>query len=302
MLTEINFYKQIIDHLQDGVYFVDTERQIKLWNRAAEEITGYTAEEITGQHCQDSGLNHIDTQGRPLCTMSCPLCATMIDGKKRQHQVLLRHKDGYRIPVRVDIFPIYEDKKIIGAVEIFARSSPTVFEDDLVDQLSTIAMHDELTQLPNRRYLESFLSYRLDEYKRFGYSFCVLFADVDDFSQVNNTYGHDAGDLVLRNIASSFRRDMRRHDLVGRWGGEEFLGIYAISKPSECALLAERFRSLVEHTESVWDGHAIKATISIGVTAVTEGDTIQSLVGRADQLMYQSKRNGKNRVSLDTAV
>lgn len=302
MLSEAGFYRQIIDHLQDGIYFVNTERQIMLWNHAAEEISGYTAEEITGKYCQNSGLNHIDTQGRPLCTLHCPLVATLSDGHQRHHHVLLRHKDGFRIPIRVDIFPIYRDKEIVGAVEIFARSSPTVFEDDLVDKLSSMVMHDELTQLPNRRYLESFLSYRLDEYKRFGCLFCVLFADVDDFSQVNNTYGHDAGDIVLKNIASSFHKDIRHNDLVGRWGGEEFLGVYVVSNAAECSLLAERFRSLVERTESVYGEHTIKATISVGVAIVTDNDTARSLVERADHLMYQSKRSGKNRVTVDSVL
>ncbi len=90
-------------------------------------------------------------------------------------------------------------------------------------------MHDNLTELPNRCYLESFISYKFEEYKKIGRSFAVLFADIDDFSKVNNTYGHDAGDMVLKNISKSLIRNIRRHDLVGRWGGEEFLGIYSIN-------------------------------------------------------------------------
>lgn len=296
-MKSAQFYLDIINQLQDGIYFVDKERKIQFWNRAAEQITGYKADMIVGKSCQDSGLKHIDRNGQPLCTFACPLFSTLSDGKQRQHQVLVRHRDGYRIPLRVNIFPILHGEEIVGAVEVFTKDSPTVFEDDLIENLSNLAMHDELTALPNRRFLESFLSYRFDEYKRFGRNFAVLFADIDDFSQVNNNYGHDAGDMVLKNIAASLNHNIRRNDLVGRWGGEEFLGIYSISAPSEIQIIAERFRFLVDNTEAISNGRAIHTTVSVGITAVYPEDTIQTLIERADRLMYESKNTGKNKIT-----
>ena len=292
-------YLEILNHLQDGVYCVDPNRRIVFWNRAAEQITGYTQEEIVGRSCQETHLNHIDQEGRPLCTTSCPLYKTLADGKIREHQVLAQHKEGYRIPVRVHVFPVREKGRIVGAVEIFSRNAPAVFDSDLVDQLSDIAMHDDLTHLPNRRYLDCFLGHRLEEYHRFGRRFAVLFADIDDFSRVNNTYGHDAGDAVLKNIASSLLRSVRQSDMVGRWGGEEFLGIYAISTPDQCPSIGERFRSLVAGTESFSDASTIRATISVGVTAIQPEDTAETVIQRADQMMYESKRDGKDRVTSD---
>lgn len=296
-MKSAQFYLDIINQLQDGIYFVDNKRTIQFWNRAAERITGYKAEEIIGKCCQQSGLNHIDREGKPLCILGCPLFSTLADGKHRQDQVFVRHRDGYRIPLKVNILPVRHGEEIVGAVEIFTRESPTIFEDDLIKSLSDIAMHDELTRLPNRRYLESFLAYRFEEYQRFGRQFAVLFADIDDFSQVNNHYGHDMGDRVLKNIAESLGCSVRRDDLVGRWGGEEFVGIYSISAPSEIQVIAERFRFLVENTEVIRDGEGIRATVSVGITTVCAEDTVQSIVERADQLMYESKRSGKNKVT-----
>ena len=83
METE-ELYLNIINNLRDGIYFVDTERRILFWNKAAEQITGYSAEEIVGKRCQDSRLNHIDEAGRPLCAVGCPLFATLGDGQQRQ--------------------------------------------------------------------------------------------------------------------------------------------------------------------------------------------------------------------------
>lgn len=298
MQTE-ELYLNIINNLRDGIYFVDHDRRITFWNKAAEEITGYAAEEIVGKQCQYSNLNHIDENGTPLCTVGCPLFATLGDGKQRQERVFVRHKDGYRIPVYVNIFPVEKEGKITGAIEVFTQDSPTVYEDDLVERLSNIAMHDALTKLPNRRYLESFLKYKMDEYQRFGRLFAVLFADIDNFGSFNNTYGHDVGDAVLKNIAASIKRSVRRNDIVGRWGGEEYVGVYSISDASVLSIIGEKFRQLVQNTDVACDKGTLHVSVSVGITAVQPGDTIDSIVERADALMYRSKKSGKNRVSLD---
>ena len=294
-----DIYISIINNMQDGAYFVDNERRILFWNKAAEQITGYTADEIVGKDCPMSGLNHIDEEGRPLCQVGCPLFATNIDGKQRRERVFVRHKDGYRVPLRVNIFPIVKDGQIIGSIELFAQDSPTKYEDNLIEHLSGMAMHDDLTKLPNRRYLESFLNYKLTQFERFEKEFAVLFADIDGFSSFNNTYGHDVGDMVLTNIANTIKRNMRKDDLIGRWGGEEFVGIYTISNTYEAPIIAEKFRQMVAHTEVMHEGKAINVSVSVGVTVDRTGDTAMAIVDRADHLMYESKKGGKNRVTAD---
>lgn len=292
-------YLNIINNLRDGIYYVDKTRRITFWNKAAENITGYSAEEIVGNRCQRSGLSHIDEEGRPLCLVGCPLFATIADGQQRQERVFVRHKEGYRIPIHVNIFPIFKDGEIDGAVEVFTHDSPTVYEDDLVSKLSDIAMHDQLTKLPNRRYLESFMHYKMEEFLRFGRKFAILFADIDNFSRFNNEYGHDTGDAVLRNIAESIRRSVRKNDLVGRWGGEEFVGVYAINDAEDVRIVGEKFRRLVEMTEVVNKEELLNVSVSVGITAVQEGDTIETMVTRADEFMYRSKKEGKNRSTHD---
>ncbi|MBQ4346971.1 MAG: GGDEF domain-containing protein [Firmicutes bacterium] len=292
-------YLNILNNLRDGIYFVDNERRILFWNKAAQEITGYSEEEIVGKPCQTSNLNHIDKEGRPLCIVGCPLFSTLKDGKQRQEQVFVRHKDGYRIPIYVNIFPMKKDGETIGAVEVFTQASPTVYEDDLVESLSNIAMHDALTKLPNRRYLESFLRYKMEEYQRFGRLCAVLFADIDNFGRFNNEYGHDVGDEVLKNIANSIKHSVRRNDLVGRWGGEEYVGIYSIAEAKDVGIVGEKFRAMVENTEVPYDRGILRVSVSVGITVVRPEDTLESIVERADSLMYMSKKGGKNRVTTD---
>lgn len=293
-----DLYLSIINNLCDGVYFVDLERRITFWNHAAEEITGYAAAEIVGRRCEDNLLSHIDGEGRPLCIVGCPLYASMIDGNQRKENVFLRHKEGHRIPILVNIFPMRENGEIVGAIEIFTPNSPVVYQDDLVEQLSDMAMKDRLTGLPNRRYLESFLEYQLNEQRRFHKAFAVMFMDIDNFSDFNNLHGHDAGDTVLKNIGASISRSLRKVDMFGRWGGEEFLGVFAIHQPYDAPILGEKVRILVENTHVPYK-EPLAVTVSIGITVAREGDTVDTLVERADQLMYKSKNGGKNRVSGD---
>ncbi len=294
-----DIYGAIISKMQDGAYFVDTNRKILFWNAAAERITGYTKEEIIGKDCPSSGLNHIDEEGRPLCQVGCPLFATNIDGKERQERVFVRHKNGHRIPVRVNIFPIRMGEEIVGSIELFTQDSPTSYDDTLITKLSGMAMHDELTKLPNRRYLESFLNYKLSQHRHFGQKFAVIFADIDDFSAFNNNYGHEVGDAVLLSIAETIKKNTNKEDLIGRWGGEEFVGIYTISNDYEGTILADNFRKIIEQTEVNHNGEQLHVTISVGVTIVKLDDTAETIVDRADRMMYQSKNKGKNKVTSD---
>lgn len=298
MNTE-TLYLNLLQNLPMGAYYVDRHRKICFWNRAAEQITGYSANEIKGIHCQNSSLSHIDLDGKPLCRVDCPLYATLMDGKERQDRVLLHHKDGHLILLHVHIAPVWEQGVIVGAVEYFTQDTAQIFDDDVIGRLSSVAMQDSLTKLPNRRYLESFLSFSLAEYRCNASLFAVLFADIDNFSTVNNTYGHSVGDTVLSRIADSMSHSSSSHDLLGRWGGEEFLGIYRVSSPKECMKIANALHSRVRETAIPVQNSSIFVTVSVGITLVQPGDTEQSLIERADRLMYEAKRSGKNRVVCD---
>ena len=302
-MTKEELYLSILDNIQDGVYYVDIHRKIKFWNKGAEQITGYQADEMLGLECSESKLNHIDEFGNHLCITGCPLFATNIDGVVRTERVFVRHKNGYRIPLLTTVYPIRENGVIVGSVEIFTRNAPKAYDDNLIENLSEKAMHDSLTKLPNRSYLESFLQYKLSEYQRFSKRFALLFVDIDHFRVFNNTYGHDVGDLVLTDIAKSIVNIIKKDDMFGRWGGEEFVGIFAINRNYEASAIAERIRHLVENTVVTnSDGQELKVTISVGVTVSKPQDTPDDIIKRADSLMYQSKHNGRNMVSTDVSA
>jgi diguanylate cyclase (GGDEF)-like protein len=180
-------------------------------------------------------------------------------------------------------------------VEIFSNNSAKAVILERVAELERTAMMDSLTGLGNRRYLDMQLRSRIEEFQRNQWLFGVLFIDVDSFKGVNDRFGHDVGDRVLRMIGRTLELSSRHADVVGRWGGEEFLAIISNIEVVRLAEIAERFRVLVERSGFELD-EPIRVTVSIGAAEVRAEDDAESLVNRADKNLYLAKQSGRNRV------
>jgi diguanylate cyclase (GGDEF)-like protein/PAS domain S-box-containing protein len=288
-------YKRIIENLHDGLYFVDRDRIITFWNKAAEQISGYTAHEVVGKPCSDNILTHVDSEGNSLCFGMCPLAATISDGKPREMEIYMHHKDGHRIPVSVRIITLTDKQDhIIGGIEMFTDISNRAANELRVKELEKLALLDNLTQLANRNYLEREIQNRLEEKKRFNVPFGILFMDIDHFKKFNDQYGHHVGDEVLKFVSNNFVANSRPFDLYGRWGGEEFIGIIRNVNGKNLERQGNRLRSLTENSYLIHENEKLHVTISIGATLVSENDTIDSLIKRADTLLYNSKSAGRN--------
>jgi diguanylate cyclase (GGDEF)-like protein/PAS domain S-box-containing protein len=297
--TDSEFFRSLLDNFYDGVYFVDRQRCITYWNKGAERISGYTAAEAVGSHCYDQLLNHIDDDGTCLCQGSCPLARTIEDGSSREAEIYLHHKAGHRVPVLVRITPIVDpDGAVIGAIEVFSDNSAKMSALHRVQDLEKVAYVDQLTGLANRALTEITLRSRTDELSRYGWPFGVLFIDIDQFKLVNDRLGHNTGDAVLQAVANTLRGAARTFDLVGRWGGEEFVAIIANTDNTRLTTIAERFRTLVEASVVSAGGAEHVVTVSIGGTQAAAGETVETLIARADALMYASKKSGRNRVTI----
>lgn len=299
-----DFYNSILENLYEGIYFVDVDRTITFWNKGAELITGFYSDEIIGKHCNDNILNHVDENGNKLCLSGCPLHKSLMDGEERNAVVFLHHKDGHRVKIHTNITPLVENGKIIGGIEVFreiSENKPLMMEEKesySEEELKVIALHDQLTGIPNRRYAESFLNAKINEYKDLGIALGVIFGDIDNFGNFNNTYGHELGDKVLKTVSNTMLNAIRKTDLIGRWGREEFLVILPAIDYDELEKNAEKIRMLVENSILRENGAELHITISLGATMIKKEDYLQSLVKRADDLMYESKKSGKNRVTM----
>lgn len=296
-MDEGAFLRDVIDNLYDGLYYVDRDRKITLWNKGAERITGFSRSEVVGRRCSDNILRHIDASGKPLCMDGCPLAESIQDGKAREIEVFLHHKDGFRVPVSVRISPVRDESgAIAGAVEIFSDNSKRVEILKEMESLKKEAYVDRLTGIGNRRFGEMALERCFHDLEAHKIPFGVVFMDIDHFKHFNDSFGHDAGDLVLQMAVNTAINLLRKMDSICRWGGEEFLIILPNVDASVLSEIAERVRVFVEQSWVDYGGRILKVTLSAGATMAALGESEKKLLKRADELLYQAKYGGRNRV------
>lgn len=164
-----------------------------------------------------------------------------------------------------------------------------------IRMLEVLSREDDLTGLYNRRHVEELLAGALSSARRHHHAVSILFIDVDGFKRVNDDLGHQAGDDVLRTIAQRIRLGLRSEDVVGRWGGEEFLAVLPMTPLSAALAVAERLRSEIAKTPVQAGGQAVAITVSIGC-AGGHDDSVESLLREADFALFGAKRRGRNRV------
>jgi diguanylate cyclase (GGDEF)-like protein/PAS domain S-box-containing protein len=293
------FYFEILNNLFDGLYFVDRERRITFWNRTAESLTGYEAREVVGRRCADNILVHVDSEGHNLCEGLCPVARTLEDGEAREADVFLHHRKGHRVPVAIRVTPIRgADGQITGAVELFNDNSRRLAEGQELEHLKRLALVDPVTELRNRHFLEFSLQAILKEVARYNWPMGLLFVDIDRFKRINDAYGHEAGDQILKAVAQTLAQSVRAFDVVGRWGGEEFVMIVRNITDKNLGRLADKIRTLVAKSFVTLAVAQVGVTVSVGATTLTPDDSVESAIARVDRLMYRSKAAGRNRVTL----
>jgi diguanylate cyclase (GGDEF)-like protein/PAS domain S-box-containing protein len=289
-----------LDSLFEGAYLVDKNRKILYWNKAAERITGYKKADIINKHCYDNILNHVDEHGNHLCHHGCPLQKSIQTNEKLQASVFLHHRKGHRVPVQVRTYPIRDDNSDASTcIEVFSDlpSKANIYHENR--QLKVSLYLDELTQVHNRKFIMYQLEQLISQTTLFNLSFGVLFIDIDHFKSINDTYGHQAGDEVLKMVAKTLEANIRNGDFIGRFGGEEFIILLKNISKNDLPVIAEKFRMLIQNSVSFYNEQAIKVTISIGGSHYQKNDTIESLIERADNMMYQAKNSGRNKVIID---
>jgi len=299
--TDPDFYKKLLDHVGNGVYFVDRERKILYWNEGAYRLTGYKAEEVLGKCCQDNILCHVDHLGNRLCKKGCLFSACISDGGVHEANIFLRHKQGRRVPVTVQVRPLRgADGSVIGAVEIFSDNSAEIDAGRKIEAMNRMAFLDHLTQLPNRRFLDMSLETALCEFQVHKDPLGVLVLDLDGFKGINDSYGHSCGDRALQEAAKTLTGALRPTDIVGRWGGDEFLAIVRNVNLESLSELAERSVVLISETSVPVDNEKrVPLLISVGAALSRPGDTPEILFRRADELMFRSKAGGGGRATTE---
>lgn len=224
-------------------------------------------------------------------------------------------KEQKRTMISMISAPLMVKRRVIGVVSLTARDEAHTFtqhELELVVLLSAhislalennrlyeISVMDGLTNVYNRRYLEQRLSEEVAYSKRYSKPLTICLTDIDFFKRLNDSYGHQTGDFVLKKVSALLSQALREYDVVARYGGEEFAVILPSTPKTKGASIAERLRTLVENAEFNYREKLIRTSISVGVACFPEdGDSAESLIAAADKALYAAKARGRNQVYL----
>jgi len=295
MYEKNNFHEDLLDQLEEGICYFDNNLKIQYCNKEVENLTGVHKGEFIGRQfwARDAV--------RPG-TMRMTNKHSVLKEVQNGHDIVLdenlQMENGTVRPVQIKMIPFKDQEgEIIGAIEVI-RDNSDIKEFELkIEELERLAFYDSLTLLSNRRQIEQQLSVLLHDKQRYGWSFGIIFFDIDQFKDINDTYGHPAGDKVLNTIASITKSTFRASDIIGRWGGDEFIVLVKCIDDDILHPVAEKFRRIVESFPVNVDNNEIPMTVSIGATLGHEKDTLESLMERVDKLLYNSKKEGRNLVT-----
>lgn len=191
---------------------------------------------------------------------------------------------------------IFMRNSIRSRIKIFNDTLKIHEQNDLLKELS---IRDSMTGLFNHKHSYELLESEIVRSKRYQHSLSVLLLDLDHFKQVNDTYGHQAGDEVLKSISKILKDNSRETDIIGRYGGEEFIIIMPETDLKNGSLFAERLRKTIKEFDFNQPPHV---TISAGMSKYREDDTAETIVKRSDLLLYQAKENGRNRIEMESTL
>ena len=288
-----------LQSIAEGVIATDEFGHVETLNPVAESLTGWTSAEAVGRP-----LEHVfaivDEANRRVPLN--PVATLLQEGRSvelRGNTILLR-RDGREIGVDTSTAPIRDrDGATIGAVLVFYDVT-----DDrrTAAQLSHQARHDPLTGVANRREFEHRLDRALEGAADGDRRHAVLYLDLDQFKEVNDTSGHAAGDELLREISVLLQRKLRQGDTLARLGGDEFGVLLENCAPDHAARIAESLRDAVAHMQFASSGGTFKLGVSIGLVTIADGElSVAAILGAADASCYKAKASGRNRVHVYSA-
>lgn len=275
----------IANTMHDGLYVINDKGVITFVNATATEILGYSRHELLGQEAHT--LFHLQENSSSSLS-ECPIFNVLLTNTSYTGEEVFRRKGGSSFVAEVSSEPMFKKEKIVSAVTIFRDITK---RKEMEEQLFHLCNVDPLTNAFNRRYFLHILETEVRKSKRYGTQCVLAMGDIDHFKRVNDTFGHEAGDRVLKEIVASIHERIRSVDVFARWGGEEFVLLLANTSLSAAVPLVENILANVRLLDF---GEVGVVTISFGVTDHRQEDTIDILLNRADQLLYEAKGAGRN--------
>ncbi len=189
-----------------------------------------------------------------------------------------------------------ELRKSRQAIQSYAAELEKVNRElkQLLKQQEIVARYDPLTSAANRRYAIERIQDEFARYQRTKRVFSLIMADIDNFKNINDTYGHEGGDFVLKHLVALMQQNLRQQDLVSRWGGEEFLLLLPETNVNEARMAAEKVRAIITSGQFIYNDILIPVTATFGVAEFNPDLELDRNIGRADEAMYRGKKTNKN--------
>lgn len=286
-------HRLLADNAADVIWTMDLDGRFTYVSPSVEKLRVYTVDEVMAQTaeevlCPDSLIHMHEGLARAMNSVQNNLPFKVFRGELEQPC-----KDGSTVWTEATVSGIYnEDGRFIGMLGVTRDITERKMMEEEIRRLS---ITDKLTQSFNRLKLDETLEQQLRWSKNNRSHFSIIILDIDHFKQVNDTFGHQVGDRVLIELVTVLNKNVRNGDVVGRWGGEEFLIILPETRLEDATGLAERLRTAVAGTRFTTAG---QVTISLGVSAFKTDNSPDAIVSRADTALYLAKEKGRNRVEV----
>ncbi len=293
--------EKLITYSAVPMFVLDSNHQVLYWNQACEDLTGVEAEEMIGttnhgvgfysdpRDCLADVLINKTMENYPGYYDKYVISGLLNGGLRAEGWVPMLHGDPRYLVI--DAVPICDETdELLVVVETIQDISD---RKKLEDELANLASTDALTGVLNRHRFKEVILSEITRAKRYGNSLSLIMFDLDFFKNINDTYGHNTGDMVLRQAAQIIQENIRETDVVARWGGEEFLVLCPESSKEEAIQIADKLRLMVERY-SFEEVQGI--TMSCGVTDFQDEDTMDIFINRADEALYLAKEQGRNTV------
>ncbi len=309
-IKEFHWLMDMLQTIDVGLVVVDKNFSILVWNGFMENHSGLTPKTVKGQNLfkafeeiPETWLRH---KAHTVFTLKCRSFMTW-----EQRPYLFRFKN-YR-PITGTEAHMYQNVTIAPLASITGEVDHiALIIYDVTDiasnrkaleaanhELEHLSRTDRLTQLNNRGHWEECLEQEFSRFKRYNTTCSVVMFDIDHFKKVNDTYGHQAGDEVIRIVSKVLRDNLRKTDVAGRYGGEEFGVILGNTDAESAHIFCERIREQVAALQVVHDNQTIRFTVSLGISQANEQITdYKAWLEQADQALYASKQGGRNRTTI----
>lgn len=303
-MEEYERFRYVVENIRDIIWEIDTNLVFTYITSNSKDMCGYEPDELIGKPMPD-----FLTQGTKDSMME--KWKTLMKSKRpgdmpgsALYDVEFICKGGRIIWAEVSTKPVFRNNTLVG----YAGTTRDISEKKEYQQelnryieelkntnckLEELANFDTLTGAYNRRRFEEYFKASVDIKEKYDSTFSIIMFDIDNFKQINDTFGHNEGDHILRGISTTVKFALRETDKLFRWGGDEFIVLLPSTALKDALKVAEKIRSTVEHTEL--SSRNAKITISLGVGEYSNGDSVYQYVSRVDNAMLRAKNTGRNK-------